>query len=458
MALVNMLGDVALDATLQQVRDRLPADGVQPVSVVSSDFLRVAFAEVGSGLVGKAAEHFVIKKTGSGMTVNQTGGRLVITSGITGNSETVLRSINPVSGSLLARLKLILSQRIINQTFRVEMADVIGENLAYVINSTTSVTVTFPTGTNPFTAINIGQSLRLSILSSVGTPGRFAISGVSGDTVTFTVSAWPASGSGTLTLYGWNWIAVEYTGTTATSASFDAQRRGWASGLTTITTNTSASPGHVLQLINDVHTAGVSDALVASNTGFQWISRGSRIENIPDPDVNLYVFITVLNGNVPPASSTTMTIGFFQVEDLGRQKVRIASSDPSPQHAQPVQVLNPTSTSVTAAIGTTGLTVYTDSSTNLTASGVFTGTARDGGSGPAFNKFVANVWADQAGVLQIQKSTDNVTWRTSHTANVTANQPVELLALVTTRYYRVVYTNGGVAQTQFLLTSAYHKI
>lgn len=458
MALVNMLGDIALDATLQQVRDRLPADGIQPVSMVSSDFLRVAFAEVGSGLVGKAAENFVIKKTGSGMTVNQTGGNLVITSGITGNSETVLRSINPVSGSLLSRLKLILSQRIINQTFRVEMADVIGENLPYVINSTTSVTVTFPTGTNPFTAINIGQSLRLSILSSVGTPGRFAISGVSGDDVTFTVSAWPVSGSGTLTLYGWNWIAVEYTGTTATSASFDAQRRGWASGLTTITTNTSASPGHVLQLINDVHTAGVSDALVASNTGFQWISRGSRIENIPDPDVNLYVFITVLNGNVPPASSTTMTIGFFQVEDLGRQKVRIASSDPSPQHAQPVQVLNPTSTSVTAAIGTTGLTVYIDSSTNLAASGVFTGTARDGGSTPAFNKFVANVWADQAGVLQIQKSTDNVTWRTSHTVNVAANQPVELLALVTTRYNRVVYTNGGVAQTQFLLTSAYHKI
>jgi hypothetical protein len=56
----------------------------------------------------------------------------------------------------------------------------------YTINSATSVTVTFPT-TNPYTAANVGQSLRLSVIAgAAGIPGRYAIASVSGLTVTFT--------------------------------------------------------------------------------------------------------------------------------------------------------------------------------------------------------------------------------------------------------------------------------
>ena len=331
-----------------------------PVQVTNSNpaFMRAGFAEVGSGIVGKAAEEFSLLQTGSGMTVNQSAGNLVITTGTTANSETVIRSIDTFSGSLLARLKVILSQRIANQTFRFELADLIGQALSYTINSATSITVTFPS-VNPFTSANVGQSVRLSrITGAAGIPGRYAIASVSGLTVNFTVAAWPASGSGTLTLYGWNYIQLEYSGTTATNASFDAQRRGWNSGNTTITTQTSASPGHVAQLNFDVFTAGVSDALAASNTAYQWANRGSRIENVPDPDTVLYLFIVVQNGSTAPASTTTLTTGFIQIEDQGRQKIRVASSDPVGSHALPVQVLGgllgtqPVSGTVTANIGT----------------------------------------------------------------------------------------------------------
>ncbi len=345
-----------------------------PVTNSAPAFMRAGFAEVGSGIVGKAAEEFTLLQTGSGMTVNQSAGNLVITTGTTTNSETVIRSIDTFSGSLLARLKVILSQRIANQTFRYELADLIGEALSYTINSATSVTVTFPT-TNPFTAANVGQGVRLSrITGAAGIPGRYAIASVSGLTVNFTVAAWPASGSGTLTLYGWNYIQLEYSGTTATNASFDAQRRGWNSGNTTATINTTASPGHVGQINFDVLTAGFSDALVASNTGYQWTNRASRIENVPDPETVLYLFIVVQNGSTAPASTTTLTTGFIQIEDQGRQKIRVASSDPVGSHALPVQVLGgalgtqPVSGTVTANIGTG--TVAAVTSANLALPGI----------------------------------------------------------------------------------------
>ncbi len=342
-------------------------DNGLPVEIVSPPFVRVGFSEVGSGLVGAAASEFAVMQTGSGMAVSQSGGNLVITTGTTTNSETIIRSVRTFSGSLLARVKAILSQRIVNNTFRYELADLIGEGLSYTINSSTSVTVTFGAGLNPFTSINVGQSLRLSeITGAAGIPGRFAIASVSGDTVTFTVASWPASGSGTLTLYGWNYVILEYSGTTATQASFDAQRRGWNSGNTTATINTTASPGHVAQLGFDVFTAGLSDALVASNTGYQWTPRASRIENLPDPTTSMYLFIIAQNGSTAPASTTTWTIGFIQVEDQGRTKVRIASSDPVSSHSLPVQITGgvlstqPVSGTVTANIGTGSLAAGTN--------------------------------------------------------------------------------------------------
>ena len=340
------------------VANPLPTQHAPPL------FWRVGFAESGAGLQGLAAAEMTLIQTGPGMTVNQTGGNLVITTGTTVNSETVLRSNLAFKGSLLARYKAILSQRIANQTFRFELADLIGTGLAYTINSATSVTVTFPT-TNPFAANSVGQFVRLStIAGAAGIPGRYAIASVSGLTVTFTVAGWPASGSGTLTLYGHNWLASEYSGASATSSSFDCQRRGRASGNTTATISTTASPGHIGQIAFDVLAVSYSDALVASNTVYQWSNRATRLENIPDEDVSLHFFVVVQNGSTAPTSSTTLTVGFLQAEDQGRNKVRIASSDPVSSHPQPVQIVGGT-TAVTVTGGTilpvTPTTTFTNS-------------------------------------------------------------------------------------------------
>lgn len=335
------------DTTAFSNNDRLAVyyeDGTSP----TPPFMRVGFSETGTGVVGNAADELLLLQTGSGMTVNQTGGNLVIATGVTANAETLIRSVRSFSGSLLSRLKLTTSQRIINQVFRYELADLIGENLAYTINSATSVTVTF-VGTNRFTAANIGQSMRMGVITgAAGIPGRYAIASVSGLTVTFTVAGWPASGSGTMMLYGWNYIATDYQGAVATSMNFDVQRRGWSTG-TQATTCRSTVTGHVQQIGYDVFTAGLGDSTLVSAPDYQWTSRASRIENIPDPEVDLYLFIDVQNGTTAPASTTTFTCGFVQVEDQGRQKVRIASSDPMGTHALPTQMIGGALTATLAA-------------------------------------------------------------------------------------------------------------
>ena len=104
------------------VANPLPTQHAPPL------FWRVGFAESGAGLQGLAAAEMTLIQTGAGMTVNQTGGNLVITTGTTVNSETVLRSNLAFKGALLARYKAILSQRISNQTFRFELAELRGDD------------------------------------------------------------------------------------------------------------------------------------------------------------------------------------------------------------------------------------------------------------------------------------------------------------------------------------------
>jgi hypothetical protein len=103
---------------------------------------------------------------------------------------------------------------------------------------------------------------------------------------------------------------------------------------------------------------------------------------------------------------------------------------------------------------------YNDSVTAQAASATLTGTTRDVGIAAGavcpFAAFNATAFADQAGTLRIEMSTDNVTWRraTADTA-VAANAVVTLSVPVVTRYYRVVYVNGATLQTAFMLNSSF---
>jgi hypothetical protein len=303
------------------------------------------------------------RRLGTGVGVSQSASNLVVTSGTTANSEYLARSVQSFRGALTARCKTILSQRIANNNFAVMLADKVGEGLSCTINSATSITVTLTA--HGFTSENVGQFMMVGAINGAnGVPGRYAIASIpSVDTINFTVSGWPASGSCTVDLFGWNYLWTQYTGTTATNAGVDAQRRGWNSGNTTATINTTASPGHVMQTYADGRNVNWADSLVASSTTPTVTTRGSRIENIPDDDTELYLYLWLWNGTTNPASTTTWTIGFLSVEDNANVPTYIAGVRPNgAQAALSVGVVGTVTTSFTqpalvagtAAIGDVG--------------------------------------------------------------------------------------------------------
>lgn len=342
-----------------QVRSTKPMGDTSalPVRPVPATLFRTGFGRVLAS--GVDPEFFTAIVTGAGMTVSQGAGNLVITSGTTANSETILRSTQSFTNEMIVKWQTILSQRIINQNFIVEMVDVIGDGLSLTVNSATSITVTIPS--NPYTSQNVGQSIIIGNVTGVAAaiPGRYAIASVSGDNVNFTVAGWPASGSGTCSLFGWNYHQIVYNTAVATSMTFDAQRKGWNSGASTLAINTTAAPGHlgILQAADSV--ASVLDQLVASSATLQTTMRGSRVVNMPDETVPLFLQLRVLNGSTAPASTTTWTLGMSSVENFASQSVAIVNTKAQAFNTpQPVVVNNTPAVTVTGTL-TTVTTVTT---------------------------------------------------------------------------------------------------
>jgi hypothetical protein len=306
-------------------------DGTKTLSVSGGqDLWRTTFSRaLASG--ADPAWFRPIGPIGTGHTISQSGGNLNIASGTTANSEVIIRSVVSWMDSMTLRWQSILSQRIVNNNFVVELVDVVGDNLAYTINSATSVTVTFPNNTNPFNSTSVGQSVSMgAITGAAGIPGRYAIASVVANSVTFTVAGWPGSGTGTLSLYGWNFARCNYTGTTATNVNYDTARRGWASGDTVATINTTASPGHMGIVTLEDGMSSLLDQLVASSTGLATSSRASRVINLPEESTPLFLQIRSTNGTTAPASSTTWTLGMVSLTKYGSVNVAINSVRPQP--------------------------------------------------------------------------------------------------------------------------------
>lgn len=261
--------------------------------------------------------------TGAGMAVSQSNGSLVITTGTTTFSETILRSVPGWYASFKSRYSLTLSQRIANCEVTIELVDVIGDGLTIVHNGTTSVTVTIPD--NPFTAKNVGQGVfigAISVASSLNQ--RATIASVSGNAVTFTGAGFAAIGTGTCSLFGRNYHHVLYDGTTATSAKYGTQRNGWATSDVTTVINTTAS-GHVGAIVAEAAKATFFDQVSVPTLGVESTLRGSIVRNVPEDQTTLRFQIRVRNLAVAPASTTTVTIGFLELDQYIPQQVSIVS-------------------------------------------------------------------------------------------------------------------------------------
>lgn len=312
--------EILFDASLLNDNGSLKASPDAPL------MQRNVFSEAISG--GINSEWEIRGSIGSGQTVNQTGGNLVITAGTTANATTILRRSAPVKNNINFLYKFLRSQAIINNIIHIMLADKVGDNLSFVINSSTSITITFPAGTNPFTSQNIGQFISVGNFSGVSgcILGRYAIASISGDTINLTVSGgWPSSGSGTLDAFGWNYIRSLINTATTGNLSFNTQRNGFSDTDTVFGANSSTSLGYIASMQVNNGFVSYSDRAPASTNATAWAYRGGRDYNIPDEDTALYPYIIIQNGTTAPASGTTLTFGFVQTEHYKPICVEISS-------------------------------------------------------------------------------------------------------------------------------------
>lgn len=417
-----------------------------------------SFAGSGASVISKDFTPPIVR---TGVTYNQASSTLNILTGTTANSEFLTRSQESWCGTARFRASLVASQRIANQNLAIMLADLIGEGLTYT--SVNATTVDVGVTDHGLTAENVGQFMNLGgIVGTNGVPGRYAIASIpNASTIRFTVAGWPASGTGTLTLFGHNFVRNLINGTTATTALFTTQRDGWSDADTSVTINTTASPGTILQNELLGREVTMSNLLRASTTSPSTPTLATRFENIPDEDTELHVFIWSYNGSTAPASTTTWSIGSISVEDYADLPVTLQASKAQSGYPFPV-AFTATSNSVTlGAITSVSPTINTDTTTNLTGNATFTGTSRDAGTPAAFQRVAATFVADQVSATngaRIEFSTDGTTWRSAVSATLVAGVPVQLSAFLTTRYWRVVLVNGASAQTQVLVTSGQFRI
>lgn len=311
-------------------------DNSAPVVQASQNMETAGFSSSGASVLDDMFVQTPI--VGTGITYNQTNSSLNILTGTTPRAEFLARSIMSFKGAMRLRFGISASQRIINNNLQVLLADLIGEGLAFNIVSSTLVDVTLTA--HGFTAVNVGQFMNLAGLGGVGIPNRYAIQSIpDANTIRFTVAGWPASGTGTCTLFGYNQIKNLLTGITATQMTFDSQRNGWAFGDSVATINTTAGVGTVL--LNEITGRDVflMDALRASSATPNFATKASRYENIPEQTTSLYVFIWNFNGTTAPVSSTTFAISSLSVENFANVPMYIQGiRSNGQQNALPVQI------------------------------------------------------------------------------------------------------------------------
>ena len=316
-----------------------------PVRAIGEEIWNVSFSEVGASVI---SNQFVTPQTGTGVSYSQANGALAIVAGTTANQEFFTRSVQNWRPALRLKFSIVASQRIANTNLAVMLADLVGEGLTVTINSATSITVA--QSGHAFTSTSVGQFVQVGkIVGAAGVPGRYAIASVvAGTSYNLTVAGWPASGSCTATIFGHSYVRNLITGTTATNISVDAQRRGWAQGDTAATINTTASPGTIITSELTGREVFWADQLRATTTTPTVALRANRVENIPDDNLNLYLFIWSFNGTTAPASSTTWTMSFCAIEKFANMPVYIQGNRANGA-MNPLPVAFPASQPVTPA-------------------------------------------------------------------------------------------------------------
>ena len=447
---------VSIDGRLASIDGKTPATSTRvvdnetagsPVRAIGQEIWNVSFSEVGASVI---SSQFQAPTIGTGVSYNQGSGALNIVAGTTANAEFFTRSTTTWRGAMRLKFSIVASQRIANNNLAVMLADLIGEGLSVTINSATSITVS--QSGHAFTSTSVGQFVHIGrIVGAAGVPGRYAIASVvAGVSYNLTVAGWPASGSCTATIFGHSYVRNLVTGTTATAINVDAQRRGWAAGDTAATINTTASPGTIITCELTGREVFWADQLRATSTTPTVVVRANRLENIPDDNLDLYLFVWSFNGTTNPATSTTWTMSFCAIEKFANMPVYIQGNRANgAMNPLPVTQIGTTTISGTVTVNAlpAGTNAIGDVGIQYRASTTGAASATHLISGASTNSTIVKSSAGR--LIGWSLANTNAAWRYvkfhNQTTNPTAGSGVVRVAAVPPNGVSNVIISGGIA-------------
>jgi hypothetical protein len=477
------------------------------IASIDSDTQITLYQNYVGGTSGLASRSLVKPTTGAGASITVLNGQGVITAGTTSGAVSILnRSVD--YAPLVFRTRLSISQRIANQNIRIGFAEGSPAPRFFArfrcdgAISTVNTTIICETGRNPTQAPSASETETTTVtIPNGGNTSQFLEYRIEHliDFVRFYIN---------------DILVAQHTRSLPSPYDFMAsgvriENVGVPSSSTVITIDYAATKNHnkiEIGVMSDNEKIVASQPLltpflfsqagvIAINTDLLIIDCSQlRTVNLQATSIGttgrLDFFSTndlSVTGTAQPAYpiggaaavTTTTAAGNWNIPTNGAKFLRVrlgvtttagtttlfASGSPFAQPlplptTQPVSgTVTATVSSTTANFGTNGMSAFADSVANLGIGVTFAGTSRDGGATQAFARFTARAFSDQAGTFRIEQSADNTNWRraTSDTA-VAANAVIELTVFATARYHRVVYINGAVAQTIFILNSAYLRV
>jgi hypothetical protein len=357
-------------------------------------------------------------QTGDGMTISGPLGGAVagstpylnIASGVTANSKTILRSRQSFRPPFDLRYAVTASQRIANNQLRIGFLEV--DDAGDLVTDTT------------YSTADVVLNARNAVIETF-------------DGVTATSANLNVRGAG---------------------AALDTLANAFGTGFTTVATGTG--PNFItptifaLTMEREKINSRAFGQNVLTNTGTQFGYDRTMVN--PTKLYKLYVIVD--NGAVAPASTTDWRLHFVNLLDNAR--FDISPRNPGltdVSKAMGVLVGNAVAIGTLPSIAATPI-LYADTIANLAGGATFNGTSRDGGAGAVYQDFFAMAFANVAGTLFVDNSTDNTAWVEAARLAVPAGESVILKVPAFTRYQRVRYVNGATAQASFAIRSMYRRI
>jgi len=184
----------------------------------------------------------------------------------------------------------------------------------------------------------------------------------------------------------------------------------------------------------------------------------------PLTDTQLRATAVPVSGTVTVGNASIAVTGPLTDTQLRASAVPVSAVQSGTWNIGSITTL-PTLANVTTVGAVTNITNWFPSvistvnstTTNLGISAVFTGTSEDVSNYADTQVYVFANQASATDGLSLQQSSDGTNWDITDTYTIAANTGKTFSVQPAGRFFRVVYTNGTVAQTAFRLQVIYHR-